>query len=40
MDETMIIVEESPLAKWNFPLVNIGIGEFGGWLVHGPSWMR
>lgn len=38
MDKTMIIMEDSPLAKWHFPLINIG--KFGGWLVHGPSWMR
>jgi len=28
MDKTMIFMEDSPLAKWHFPFVNIGIGKF------------
>jgi hypothetical protein len=38
MDKIMIIMEESPVEKGAFPLVNTG--EFDDWLVHGPSWMR
>jgi len=29
-NKTTIYMEDSPLAKWCFPLVNTG--EFGGWL--------
>jgi hypothetical protein len=38
MDKAMIIMEDFPVDKVAFPIVNTG--EFGGWLVQGPSWMR